>query len=306
MSMLYLAIGALILLIVVLIRLFLLKKEMKRAIWQLQNLNQHKTGKKLDSIFSDRDFEELAKEINNQIDLTKKAEAEKRATENELKQAISHISHDIRTPMTSILGYIQLLEKEGIEREKRQEYTAVIKKSAMRLKVLLEDFFELSVIEQMDYPMKIEKISLNHLVSEVLVGFYEEFSKRNLEPSISMPNEDLEITADPSAVKRVLENLIVNALKYSSGQVHVQLDKTETAVQLAISNSVVEFNGQELHYMFDRFYKADQTRTGKGAGLGLPIAKSLMEKMDGGLSAEFRGGHLFLKCIWPNKARNDR
>ncbi|WP_337017745.1 HAMP domain-containing sensor histidine kinase [Oceanobacillus massiliensis] len=296
--MLYIMIIAIIAFIFVLTRLYFLKKEMKRATRQLFHLNQNITAKKLDIRYMDRDFEMLAKEINNQIDLTKKAKADKRLTENELKQAISYISHDIRTPMTSILGYIQFLESDETSPEMRREYTSIVKKSAQRLKILLEDFFELSIIEQVDYPLKMESIKLNELILEVLLGFYEEFNQRNLEPSIIIPDNDITITADPSAVRRVIENLVLNAIRHSSGKVTIQLKKGNSSVQLIISNSAAQLSEQDLEHIFNRFYKADQTRTGSGTGLGLPIAKSLMEKMNGRLTAELMDNQLAMKCEW--------
>ncbi|PEJ59285.1 two-component sensor histidine kinase [Bacillus sp. AFS017336] len=294
----YVTIIVSILLLFFLTRYFLLKKEIKRTHRQLHELNKHAMDKKIDLKYFDKDIENLAVEINNQVDLTRKSKAEKRLSENELKQAISYISHDIRTPMTSILGYIQFLESEEITTEMRKEYTNIIKNSAQRLKVLLEDFFELSIIDQIDYPMKLEKIKLNQLILEVLLGFYEEFNKRNLEPTIEIPNTEIMIMADSSAVKRVIENLIINAIKHSYGNINICLEKTKASTQLTISNSVNELGESDLQRMFDRFYKADQTRTRKGTGLGLPIAKSLMEKMNGNISAEYKENKLFMKCEW--------
>ncbi|WP_245840072.1 sensor histidine kinase [Sutcliffiella horikoshii] len=285
----------------VLTRLYQLKKEIKSTTRQLIQLNQHKTAKKIDVGFLNRDFEELAQEINRQIDQTKKAEAEKRTTENELKQAISHIAHDIRTPMTSIVGYIQFLESDEISSEMKKEYIETIKSSAGRLKVLLEDFFELSIIEQADYPLKMERVKFNDLVLEVLFGFYEEFNKRNIEPAIRIPEDDMIMLLDPSAVKRVIENLLVNAIRYSSGEVTILLQNCISSIQLKVSNSVDSLNEQDVKQMFDRFYKADQTRTGKGTGLGLPIAKSLMEKMNGNIYAELRDNQLTMICEWEFK-----
>ncbi|MCM3413640.1 sensor histidine kinase [Metabacillus litoralis] len=296
--MLYVMIFFIFSFVFVLTRLVLLKKEIKSSTRQLNELNKDKTATKVTISYFDRDFEKLAKEINNQIDLTKKANAEKRISENEFKQAISYISHDIRTPMTSILGYIQLLEADNITPETRKEYTSTIKNSAGRLKVLLEDFFELSIIEQVDYPVKIEKMKLNHVIVEVLVGFYEEFHKKGLEPTIEIPNDDMIIITDSSAVKRVIENLVVNAFKHSNGQISIRLEKADSSIKLTISNSVSNLNELNVQHMFDRFYKADQTRTGKGTGLGLPIAKSLMEKMNGTLTAELKENQLFMQCVW--------
>jgi len=296
--MFYVTIFVMIALLIVLTRYFLLKKEIKRTRKQLNEINKNKVEKKIDLNYFENEIEMLAVEINHQIDLTKQAKAEKRLSENELKQAISYISHDIRTPMTSILGYIQFLESDDLSIEMRKEYTNVVKQSALRLKVLLEDFFELSIIDQLEYPIKIEKLKLNNVISEVLLGFYEEFHKRKIEPVIIIPENEVLIMADPSAVKRVGENLLLNAIRHSSGNVTIRLEKLEHSAQFSISNSVNQLSQYDVIHMFDRFYKADQTRTGKGTGLGLAIAKSLMEKMNGSISAELIENELIMKCEW--------
>lgn len=143
-----------------------------------------------------------------------------------------------------------------------------------------------------------EKIRFNDLVLEVLFGFYEQFNKRNIEPSIHIPGENIIMLHDPSAGKRVIENLLVNAIKYSSGEVTIILEKFETSIQLKDCNSVHSLSEQVVNQMFDRFYKADQTRTGDGTGLGLPIAKSLMVKMNGSISAELKDNQLTIICEW--------
>ncbi|MCM3707970.1 HAMP domain-containing histidine kinase [Cytobacillus firmus] len=296
--MVYLTVSLIVITVFVLTRLYLLKKEIKRAARQLHELNKGVTEKKLDLAFFDNDIEFLVKEINQQIDVTKQANAEKRRKENELKQAIANISHDIRTPMTSILGYIQFLESDELSSEKKAEYTSVVKSGALRLKALLEDFFELSIIESADYPLKPEKMMLNQLLLEVLVGFYEQFHQHGIEPVLKIPEEEISIIGDVSAVKRVIENLVVNAIKHSKGNVRIRLKRQPSAVQLIISNQVEQLNEQDIDHLFDRFYKGDKTRTEKSTGLGLPIAKSLMTKMRGNLTAHLLENELFMVCEW--------
>lgn len=286
--------------VLALVFLYRFKREIRRTTRQLQQWNDGVTAKKLDIVFQDWDMEALGVEINRQIDRTRQANAEKTRTENELKQAISHISHDIRTPMTSILGYVQLVESEELSEAQKREYTTVVRKSALRLKALLEDFFELSVIESPDYALSMEKVVLNELVLESLVGYYEAFNQRHIEPIIRLPEEEISIPADASAVKRVIENLVTNAIRYSDGDVSIQLeqDSASATVQLTIHNSAPRLQQSDLAYLFDRFYKADQQRTERGTGLGLSIAKSLMLKMNGTLTAELRDGELFMHCKW--------
>ncbi|MGE7945576.1 sensor histidine kinase [Lysinibacillus sp. NPDC093688] len=298
--MIYIVIISVIAVFFILIRFYLLKLELKRVTRQLNQLNNKVISKKIDLTFYDKDLENLAKNINEQIDLTNEAIFEKLRTENEMKQAIANISHDIRTPMTSILGYIQFLESDDIGHEKRIKYQENIKNGAIRLKVLLDEFFELSTIESADYPLKVENVKLNKLLVEVLIGFYDDFNKALIEPSILIPEDEIFITGDSSAVKRVIENLVSNAIKHSSGNVTIQLVKNPTSVQLNIMNPAKELKEQDLPLLFDRFYKVDQTRTKKSTGLGLFIAKSLMIKMDGNLSAELNGDQLLMKCEWKN------
>jgi signal transduction histidine kinase len=130
------------------------------------------------------------------------------------------------------------------------------------------------------------------------MGFYDRFNEQGIKMAIHLPDEEIVIIADESAVKRVIENLLLNAVVHSSGSVSVHLEKRHSTAVLTISNEakhVTEFN---LGLLFNRFYKADQTRSGKGTGLGLSIAKSLMLKMDGKLSAELKAGRLHMKCEW--------
>jgi len=286
--------------VLALVWLYRLKREIRRMKRQLQQWNDGRTAKKLDVIVQDRDIEALAEQINRQIDRTRQANAEKTRTENELKQAISHISHDIRTPMTSILGYVQLIESEGLSEAQKREYTAVVRKSALRLKALLEDFFELSVIESPDYALSMEKVTLGELVLESLAGHYEAFNQRHIEPIIRLPDEEICVIADASAVKRVIENLVTNAIRYSAGDVSIGLERPDgsTSARLTIHNSAPRLRQEDLVHLFDRFYKADQQRTERGTGLGLSIAKSLMRKMNGILTAELRDGVLFMHCEW--------
>lgn len=271
----------------------MLKREVKRAYRQLIAVNRKETEKKLDLQFWDKDLQKLAETINAQIDLTKQATAEKRQQENELKQAIANISHDIRTPLTSILGYIQFLEQDN-----RSQYTAIIKRGALRLKDLLEDFFELSLIESTDYLLKPEHIKMNQLLSEVLVGFYDQFYQANLQPTIDMPTQELTMSADSSAVKRVIENLVLNTIKHAHSNVLIRLEQEGHIVRLMISNEVTNLSEKDVNHLFQRFYKGDKTRAENGTGLGLAIAKSLMQKMNGQLSAELQNNRLTIICEW--------
>jgi len=294
----YLVIISSILAFIFLSHLLFIKKELKNILNQLKNYNIRKTEKKIDITLLDKDIEKMAIEINNLIDLHALSNIEKKSAERELKQAIANISHDLRTPLTSILGYIQLIEKPEVTDEERKEYLAIAKDRAKRLQILLNDFFELSVIESVDHSLKLEKLGLNSIVEEIAINLYDQFNEQQIVPSIKIPQEQMNIIGDESAIKRVIENLVINAIRYSDGSVSITLEKNNTKVNLTISNDVKDITEKDVELFFNRFYTADQTRSGKGTGLGLSIAKALMDKMNGKLSAELKDSWLYVKCSW--------
>jgi signal transduction histidine kinase len=278
--------------------LLFIKKELKNILNQLKNYNIRKTEKKIDITLLDKDIEKMTIEINNLIDLHALSNIEKKSAERELKQAIANISHDLRTPLTSILGYIQLIEKPEVTDEERKEYLAIAKDRAKRLQILLNDFFELSVIESVDHSLKLGKLGLNSIVEEIVINLYDKFNEQQIVPSIKIPQEQMNIIGDESAIKRVIENLVINAIRYSDGNVSITLERNNTKINLTISNDVKDITEKDVELFFNRFYTADQTRSGKGTGLGLSIAKALMDKMNGKLSAELKDSWLYVKCSW--------
>lgn len=296
--MIYLVIISSILAFIFLSHLLFIKKELKNILNQLKNYNIRKTEKKIDITLLDKDIEKMTIEINNLIDLHALSNIEKKSAERELKQAIANISHDLRTPLTSILGYIQLIEKPEVTDEERKEYLAIAKDRAKRLQILLNDFFELSVIESVDHSLKLGKLGLNSIVEEIVINLYDKFNEQQIVPSIKIPQEQMNIIGDESAIKRVIENLVITAIRYSDGNVSITLERNNTKINLTISNDVKDITEKDVELFFNRFYTADQTRSGKGTGLGLSIAKALMDKMNGKLSAELKDSWLYVKCSW--------
>ena len=297
-KVIYLVIISSILAFIFLSHLLFIKKELKNILNQLKNYNIRKTEKKIDITLLDKDIEKMTIEINNLIDLHALSNIEKKSAERELKQAIANISHDLRTPLTSILGYIQLIEKPEVTDEERKEYLAIAKDRAKRLQILLNDFFELSVIESVDHSLKLGKLGLNSIVEEIVINLYDKFNEQQIVPSIKIPQEQMNIIGDESAIKRVIENLVINAIRYSDGNVSITLERNSTKINLTISNDVKDITEKDVELFFNRFYTADQTRSGKGTGLGLSIAKALMDKMNGKLSAELKDSWLYVKCSW--------
>lgn len=281
-----------------LFRLLMLRRELGRITGQLHTYNERATGKKIDVALFDQKLEALAGQINRQSDLIVEADAQRKRVEQEFRQAVANISHDIRTPLTSIFGYIQLLEDESITPDEKLEYVAIVKNRTKRLQALLNDFFELSLIESLDYPLHTEKLGMTSLLSEILVGFYDSFNERNITPDIRLPEENVPVYADESAVRRVVENLLVNTVKHATGYVEIRFERRQETADLTIVNDAKELAGSDVNLLFDRFYTADRTRSSQASGLGLSIAKSLMNKMGGTLTAELEDDQLIMTCRW--------
>jgi len=296
--MVYLTLILFLVTLFLLTRSFALKKEVKKISKQLQSYNNRKTNKKVDIALLDKDIENLGLEINKLIDLYVTENRERVQFQHEQQQAIANMSHDLRTPLTSILGYIQLAEAKDASDDEKKELLMIAKNRAKRLEALLKDFFELSVIESVDYHLKFERINIRNIALDVLMSFYDRFNENNMEPIIQMPEHDVVIISDDSAVTRVIENLVSNAINHSKGNIIISLEEQDSMARLVIKNDAQTLTEQDVKLMFDRFYMADESRLGNSTGLGLSVAKSIMEKMGGMITGQLNDGQLSIICKW--------
>ncbi|OZU87165.1 two-component sensor histidine kinase [Virgibacillus indicus] len=299
----YLFIIVILIAVFLCIRLFSFRKEVKKIGRQLQKYNHQKTNKKIDMALLNRNIEGLGTEINHLIDMHVKEKRERIRFENELKQAVANMSHDLRTPLTSILGYIQMAESNDITAKEQKEYISIAKDRAKRLETLLNDFFELSVIESADFQLKSEPINLKPLTIDMLMSFFDRFNDKNMEPIINMPERDVFIKSDESAVSRIIENLISNAITHSDGNIRITLEEIDATVRLIVQNNTHALTDNDVDHLFDRFYMADGSRSGKSTGLGLSIVKSFMQKMDGNITGKLNDGQLSIICEWKSSGK---
>lgn len=281
------------------IRLFTMSKEIKNINRQLKAYNNFSTEKKIDISLIDRNIETLGAEVNVLIDHYINTHREKIRSDNELKQAVANISHDLRTPLTSIKGYLQMIESANITETQKREYLNIAVERSKYLENLINDFFELSKIESPDYILNNERINITQHVNEILLSFYNSFVKRNIEPVINIQEEELFIFSDRAAVTRVIENLLTNAIRYSKGDILINVKKHNGYVQVSVENSTeLTLEENDLELFFERFYIADKSRTSKSTGLGLSIVKSLMNKMNGEIHSSYDGHNLTFTCVW--------
>lgn len=219
--------------------------------------------------------------------------------EQDLRKEITNISHDLRTPLTSIKGFTELLQAESFSPEKEKEYLEIIQKKTSLLTKLTDSFYVISQIESDDYPIQKDSLDLKQLVIELMMDFYPEFETSAIEVTID-ETELPYASVDLKATTRVLTNLIQNAIRYAKSYFYITFAENEQFVMLTFANDVHEFDETQLDAIFERSFSIDTSRSKGQTGLGLYITKKLIEKQEGKVTAavannEFKLSLYFLK-----------
>ena len=229
----------------------------------------------------DRYVRHLASEIARQLAELRRQRRQYISGDRELKEAVTNISHDLRTPLTAICGYLELLEAEEMTDSTRR-YVEQISNRTEALKTLTEELFRYSVISSVS-ELCYEKVNVCKVLEDMLISFYSAFEQKNIIPKILLPDSAVYRNLDKSALSRIFGNIVSNALKYSDNDFSVTM--TDTG-EITFSNTATELSSVDVGKLFDRFYTVDSAR--KSTGLGLSIAKLLTERMGGNISAEYQ------------------
>ena len=240
-------------------------------------------------------------EINDYIDSYFKNNYQLKNTIREVRGEITNISHDLRTPLTSILGYLDLLNEEELTNEQK-EIISVVKRRSLGLKDLIEQLYEYTRLENKEYNIKIEKIDLYKVLQEHILEFYMEFEKKNIDFKLSMPKEakPIWINGDIKCIKRILTNLTNNALKYTNGEAEVNLKVKGNIVSFTYITTRGSLTDYDIKHIFDRFYKKDLSRSvSNSSGLGLTITRIFTERMNGNIYAYGDDEYLYIVCSFP-------
>ncbi|MGN0244712.1 MAG: sensor histidine kinase [Lachnospiraceae bacterium] len=233
----------------------------------------------------------LASEINVQLRLLRKERHRYQQGDLELKEAVTNISHDLRTPLTAISGYLDLLEREE-KSEIVQRYLSQIQNRTEVLKNLTEELFCYSVVTSLQ-DLKPERMDIVRVLEESLLSFYAIMQEKGIQPQIDLPDEPIWCDLDTGAVNRIFSNIISNALKYSDGDLSVVMDKYGC---ITFENTAQNLNAVAVGRLFDRFYTVESSRN--SSGLGLSIAKILVERMGGNISAQYQNSKLSIKIFF--------
>mgnify|MGYP002516450682 FL=1 len=271
-------------------KMILLKRSMDEICAELKEHLSDDTNTLISISSNDAHVKKLAAEINAQLRLLRKQRRQYLNGDRELKDAITNISHDLRTPLTAILGYLDLLETEE-KSEKVTGYVTAVQNRAEVLKQLLEELFRYSIIVSVHEPMQLAPICVNHALEESLVSFYAALTKRGITPQIEIAEKRIIRTLNRTALLRVFSNILNNAIKYSDGDLKVELLETG---KIIFSNTAQNLNDVQIGKLFNRFFSVETARN--STGLGLAIAKTLVEQMRGTITAQYHDGILSI-CI---------
>ncbi len=276
------------------LRLYALEKDIRSCARQLRK----DEGARVRMAAPNRAAEDLLSAVNRLLELREADEAEHRRQEHAIRQQISNISHDLRTPLTSILGYLQLLEGDSLTVEERREYLGIVRGRAKALQSLITSFYDLSRLEGGEYPLSREKVDLYHVLSELVAEFYNDFEQSGFDMTVELAPGLPAVTADPAGVLRVFTNLIRNALEHGQKRMSIFLYRQEETVVSAFSNDAAGLTREDVEHVFDRFFTADKMRTGQSTGLGLAIVKALVGQMGHRVTAALDGEMFTVQVRW--------
>lgn len=287
----------LIAIIIVLISIIIgYKREFRRINKEISNNLDEYVNIKTKSV--DKDFENLVQNINLIFDSKQKVVAEKKKKEEELRASISNMSHDLRTPLTSIMGYLQMIKSEKSSEADKKEYIDIVEKRTKSLQKLISSFYDLSRIEGNEYNFNYKKVNLSNVLCENIAVFYNDFINNNIEPVIEIEEGIKEIISDEGAITRIFSNLIGNMIKHGENYVKISLKQENDIIITEFTNKATGLTQENLDKLFDRFYTVDNSRSDRNTGLGLYITKVLVKKLGYNITAKLENENLKIKILW--------
>ncbi len=281
----------LIIIIILLARIAIIKGNIRQVTRELKKTRDESYNRQLRVSLLDKDVEKLAAEINGNLEYQNNLKLETQRTRRQLEQSISDIAHDLRTPLTVVKGNLQMLDKEPLS-EKGRSYLDISIKKAEDLKGMVDEFFELSLLESSgSSPAELSSIDIVAFLAQFIVENETLIREVGLTPEITFPEKSIFINANREMLIRVFNNLIGNILKYAKDGFFLIVEEKadegtgKNLCHIRVGNKVEAPQAIDIDHIFDRTYRADKTRSAGSAGLGLYIARLLVEKQKGSMTA---------------------
>ncbi|MBO5165074.1 MAG: HAMP domain-containing histidine kinase [Lachnospiraceae bacterium] len=282
-------------------RLLFLKKSVKDTKKQLEEINQYLEENRIVTLSApDKEFEALLVEINHTLQEVRLERVMYDKREKEFKQQIENISHDLRTPLTSMIGYLKIMDASGLNEEEQADLQTVLRK-AERLQELITQFYDFSRLTAQDYPLDLESVDVTKTLREALADAYGELAGRQLEVTADIPEKAVCIMVNEKALQRVFQNLLQNAGKYAVSRLDVSVKAEDEKLEICFANDVEDMDTYDVERLFERFYTLDSSRNSGSTGLGLTIAKEFVEKMKGSIEADLEDKKLYIRLLFAKK-----
>ena len=240
-------------------------------------------------------------EILNELLMRRKKEYKKYLEKEQMiSDTYTNLSHDIRTPLTSLDGYFQLLEQCD-DAEEQKHYMDIIQERIHSLKEMLEELFLFTKLKNENYHMETEQCCINQILKQTIFSYYDEWTAKGITPDIHIADQLLYVEGNKAALQRIFQNVLKNALDHGAKGIGLSLEEKDGNSIIRIWNEVRNAERIDPDKVFERFYKADEARSRTSSGLGLSIAKELTQKMQGEISAKLDGNRFCIECTFSNR-----
>lgn len=263
-------------------------KQLKTIRQNLDFIRENKTNMKLTSDTPFRSANDLIDSINSMLDTSDRTLAAYSSESRSLKDSLTGISHDIRTPLTSLGGYFRLLEASSDESE-RQKYYGIIDARINDLNIMLEQLFTYTKLQNNSFDIETCRVDLTACVIDTVLAFYARFNELGISPRISVDEAPVYICGNEDALHRIFQNILKNAAEHGCGEISVSFSAENGKALFNCSNKCKTPENIDISGVFTKFYKADPARSDTSTGLGLTIAKELAERLGGSIGAELTG-----------------
>lgn len=274
--------------IVFIVVIILFVRQMDEICRRLAFIRSHETNMRLTSKTPFRPLGRLIDEINVFLQENAEERAELERESRGLKDSLTGISHDIRTPLTSLSGYFQLLT-ETEDEEERERYSSIIKARIRSLEAMLEELFTYTKLQDSDYRLELCPVNFTQCAIDTLLAFYGQFAEKGVKPVVDIEETPAYIYGNEEAVRRILQNIVKNALVHGTEEVSLCLRSEGTAIAFVCSNRCEAPEEIDMEGIFRKFYRADSARRDTSTGLGLTIASELAGRLGGELTAKLEG-----------------
>ncbi len=273
------------------VQLLSLKIEMRKLKRELALTRNKQYNRQLTVSLIDKDFSALATEMNKNLDYQKQMKLQSERAERSLKQSVSDIAHDLRTPLTVIKGNLQMLESEEKLSERGMGYLRICDEKSEAMRQMADEFFELSVLESDSTEVTLSRVNITNQLMQFIADNEAVIRSCRLNPDVIFPEKTVFAYADEQLLMRMFSNLLNNIVKYAENEFTIALEAADDKCRLTFSNPVNSAN-IDVEHLFDRTYRADKSRHGTSAGLGLYIVKLLAQKQGAEVEAELENNLL--------------